>query len=202
MTKARSITKSPTLLTAILSVAALAGYASWRLMLGFGPDGPESTLPDALPEIAINDLAGTPTPLSSFTGQPLLINFWATWCGPCLREIPLLKAFREENPSIEILGIAVDTPEAVQGYAGEMQFNYPLLVGRIEGANAMTALGNDAAVMPFSVFTAADGAVLGIYPGELHAEHLETLSAVLTELEAGEISRRRARARLEQLRPH
>jgi thiol-disulfide isomerase/thioredoxin len=207
MRKSRPLTKNPTLLTAVLSLATLAGYAAYRLTLG-GPDVPESDavemvqdrvgppLADALPDIAFNDLGGAQTPLSTWAGRPLLINFWATWCAPCLREIPLLKTFGEEHPSIQVLGIAVDDLDDVRKYADEMQFTYPVLVGQSEAMNAMAVLRNDAGVMPFSVFTAPDGAVLAIHAGELHSEHLELLSATLAALQAGTIDRDTAREQL------
>jgi thiol-disulfide isomerase/thioredoxin len=213
MRQAGSLTKSPTLLTAVLSLAAIAGYVAYRLTLGTAEPGATSTagaaptqdgqveheheaLADSLPEIVLDDLAGTPTALSSFTGQPLLINFWATWCAPCVREIPMLKRFHEEDPSIRVVGIAVDRMADVLEYAEEMQFNYPVIVGQTAGLDAMNAFHNDANAMPFSVFTAADGAILGTHVGELHEEHLASLSATIAELTAGTIDRETARERL------
>ncbi len=216
MSQAGSLTKSPTLLTAVLSLAAIAGYVAYRLTFGSAEPTREATaataptqdgqadheheaLADSLPEIVLDDLAGTPTALSSFAGQPLLINFWATWCAPCVREIPMLKRFHEEDPSIRVVGIAVDRMADVLEYAAEMQFNYPVIVGQTAGLDAMSAFHNDANAMPFSVFTAADGAVLGTHVGELHEEHLVQLSATIRELTAGTIDRETARERLVSL---
>jgi thiol-disulfide isomerase/thioredoxin len=180
MSKPTRLTRNPTLLTAVLSAATLAGYVAYRLTSGTADDpmvaataidhdhdAEASSLANALPEIVLDDLAGTPTPLSTWSGRPLLINFWATWCAPCLREIPMLKAFHEENASIEVIGIAVDRLDPVLEYAAEMQFNYPVLVGQSDGMDAMATFRNDAGAMPFSVFTAADGAILGVQAGEL-----------------------------------
>jgi thiol-disulfide isomerase/thioredoxin len=226
MSKAGSLTKNPTLLTAVLSLAAVAGYLTYRFTLGSaepttGSDADEQTaglsaepaasdaalvdgqldhehvtLADSLPEIVLDDLSGTPTPLANFAGQPLLINFWATWCAPCLREIPMLKAFHVEDPSIRVVGIAVDRFNDVVEYAAEMQFNYPVIVGQTDGLNAMATFHNDAGAMPFSVFTSADGAVLGTHAGELHEEHLQALSATVAALNAGTIDLATARERL------
>jgi thiol-disulfide isomerase/thioredoxin len=228
MSKAGSLTKNPTLLTAVLSLAAGAGYLTYRLTLGSvdpaaGPDAVPTAgqsaqpaagdaalldgqldhehvvLADSLPEIVLDDLSGTPTPLANFAGQPLLINFWATWCAPCLREIPMLKAFHVEDPSIRVVGIAVDRFDDVVDYAAEMQFNYPVIVGQTDGLNAMASFHNDAGAMPFSVFTSADGAVLGTHAGELHEEHLQAVSATVAALNAGTIDRETARERLAEL---
>ena len=213
MSQAGSLTKNPTLLTAVLSVAAFAGFVTSRLTGGSAappvaaaaaaPPTPDAqadheheALADSLPEIVLDDLTGTPTALASFAGQPLLINFWATWCAPCVREIPMLKRFHEEDPSIRVVGIAVDRMADVLEYAEEMQFNYPVIVGQTAGLDAMGAFHNDANAMPFSVFTDADGAVLGTHVGELHEEHLAHLSDTIGELAAGTIDRETARARL------
>ena len=221
MSQAGSLTKNPTLLTAVLSLAAIAGYVTFRLTVGANDPAAEAAvatavmsqpaagadhdhehvpLPDALPEFVLDDLNGTPTALASFAGQPLVINFWATWCGPCLREIPLLKRFHEEDPSIRVLGIAADRLDDVLEYAETMEFNYPGLVGQTASYDAMAAFGNEANVLPFSVFTSAEGAVLGNFAGELHPEHLAELSATIAELTAGVIDRETARERLARLR--
>ena len=210
MSKNGSLTAKPTLLTAVLSLAALAGYAAYRLTTGTGSEAPAepsaaaaaghqheaAPLAGALPDVVLDDLAGTPTSLASFAGQPLLINFWATWCAPCLREIPLLKTFHDEHESITVVGIAIDDLEDVQAYADDMQFNYPVLVGQAEGMNAAAALGTEVIALPFSVFAAADGAILGIHTGELHPEHLENLAATFAALEAGSIDHAAAHERL------
>jgi thiol-disulfide isomerase/thioredoxin len=217
MSQPGSLTRSPTLLTAVLSLAAIAGYLAYRLSpgaidsaippptaatapaAGQDHDGQHAALADSLPEIVLDDLSGTPTALASFAGQPLLINFWATWCAPCLREIPMLKEFHAQDPSIRVVGIAVDRFDDVVEYAAGMQFNYPVIVGQSDGMDAMSRFENVAAAMPFSVFAAADGAVLGTHAGELHPEHLQLLSATVAALTAGTIDREAARERLAEL---
>ena len=190
MSKAVSLTKNPTLVTAILSVAALTGYASYRLTIANAQTEPvvsatataseaaaaellATRLASELPDIVIEDLAGSPTSIAGLAGRPLLVNFWATWCAPCLREIPLLKEFHSENSGIDVLGIAVDDPEPVHEFAAEIDFNYQVLVGESAAYEAMAWFRNDAQAMPFSAFTDSSGAVIGIHYGELHAEHLD-----------------------------
>ena len=164
------------------------------------PEKRNSMIPefwDELPEIVLNDLSGAPTPLATWSDGPMLVNFWATWCAPCLREIPLLKSFQDEHPAIEVVGIAVDQLEPVLDFAEEMQFNYPVLVGRADGYEAMTIFRNEAQVMPFSAFTAPGGAVLGVHYGELHAEHLDNFATTVELLGSGEIDLGEARDRLD-----
>ena len=198
----------PALVTVLLSAAAVAGYFSYRY---FSPapgtalpedagDGAapasEIALADELPEIVLADLAGAPTSIASWPDRPLLINFWATWCAPCLREIPLLKSFQTEHADVQIVGIAVDRLPPVQSFAAEMDFNYPILVGQNDATEAAAALGVQVLALPITVFTDPAGAILGIHTGEIHAEHLENYAAVLGELAAGRIDRGAARARI------
>ncbi|HEY5665636.1 MAG TPA: TlpA disulfide reductase family protein, partial [Gammaproteobacteria bacterium] len=122
---AKQLTRRPTLVTLILSAVALSGYAAYRLAVS--TQETDSRFANELPEIVLNDLSGAPTPLATWSDGPMLVNFWATWCAPCLREIPLLKSFQDEHPAIEVVGIAVDQLEPVLDFAEEMQFNYPVL---------------------------------------------------------------------------
>jgi len=220
MSRTSSLTRKPTLLTALLSAATIAGYVAFRFTLGaddaadpslaaIGADHDGEAdhdhdvpppLADAMPAIVLDDLAGNPTALASFAGKPLLINFWATWCAPCRREIPMLKIFHDEQPDITVIGIAYDRLDPVLEYAEEMQFNYPALVGQTPAFEAMAAFQNDAGALPFTVYIAPDGAVLGKKAGELHEEDLENFVATVAALAAGDIDRDGARAMLAGLR--
>jgi thiol-disulfide isomerase/thioredoxin len=198
------LTRTPTLMTALLSAATLAGYAAYRLTLGSAEPELQSTaalagapaLADELPNIVLSDIDGTPTPLATWADGAMLVNFWATWCAPCLREIPMLKEFHDEHESIEVIGIAVDRVEPVVEYAADMVFNYPILVGQADAYEAMATFRNEAQVMPFSAFTAPGGAVLGVHYGELHAEHLENFAATIELLNDGLIDLAQARAHI------
>jgi thiol-disulfide isomerase/thioredoxin len=204
MSTTNKLTRNPTLLTALLSAATIAGYVAYRLLPGENePEQvqvPAPPLANALPDIVLDDLAGTPTALASFTGKPLLINFWATWCGPCREEIPMLKTFHDEQQQIEVIGIAYDRVEPVLEYAEDMQFNYPVLIGQTPAYEAMAAFHNEGALLPFSVYVAADGAVLGKKAGELHQEDLQNFVTTIEALAAGAIDRAGARAMLAGLR--
>ena len=210
MAKAR-----PAVLTAVLSGAAVVGYVSYRLFVGGGPEVPATLefgenpaatadgdadaapqLAERLPEFSLDNLAGSPQSIASWPGKPLLINFWATWCGPCLREIPMLKDLQARRPDLQVVGIAIDRRDPVVGFAANMQFNYPILIGESAGWDAAAAFGVNVYALPFTVFTSADGSVLGVHTGELHAEHIENLSAVLQDLKAGKIDLATARARI------
>ena len=200
----------PVLLTGVLSAAAVAGYFAYRGLTADGADPqPVATAPQAdspaapqrelaarLPEFTLGNLAGEPQSIASWPGKPLLINFWATWCAPCLREIPMLKEFQTANPDLQVIGIAVDRRPAVESFAPGMAFNYPILIGQSDAWEAAAAFGVDFYALPFTVFTGGDGSVLGVHTGELHAEHLETLRSILDGLAAGRLDVAAARARL------
>jgi thiol-disulfide isomerase/thioredoxin len=128
-------------------------------------------IPTDLPNISLADPSGVKHALSEWKGRPLLINFWATWCAPCRREIPLLKTLRRERAKdgVEIVGIAVDFKDAVQHYAREMSIDYPVLVGEQDGLDAIAAFGMDT-VFPFTVFADARGRIVTLKVGELHAD--------------------------------
>jgi thiol-disulfide isomerase/thioredoxin len=207
----------PVLLTALLSGAALAGYIAFRLFVGPAPGAPDTPqtlqfgedpaaadehddaptqLVETLPNFSLDTLDGTPQSIASWPGKPLLINFWATWCGPCLHEIPMLKQLQTRRTDLQVVGIAVDKRDAVVGFAANMQFNYPILIGESGGWDAAAAFGINVYALPFTVFTAPDGAVLGVHTGELHQEHLDNFSTVLEDLKAGKIDVATARARI------
>jgi thiol-disulfide isomerase/thioredoxin len=195
----------PAALTVVLSGAAVLGYLGYRwlgtdrsISREAAPVSPASapTLADSLPQFELADLAGHATSIASWPDRPMVINFWATWCAPCLREIPLLKAFQVENPGVQVVGIAVDRFDPVVSFAGEMDFNYPILVGETDGINAAAAFGIGVLALPITVFTDRAGAILGIHTGEVHPEHLENYTAVLADLAAGRADRSAARARI------
>jgi thiol-disulfide isomerase/thioredoxin len=181
-----SRTPNPILATVVLSVIAVAIYAGIRLMPGAAPAGEPTEAAEVatLPEFSMPDLSGTERSIRSWPGQPLVVNFWATWCAPCLREIPMLKEYQDQNPDVQIVGIALDSEDAVQDFAADIDFNYPILVGP-GGFEAAAALGAEYVALPLTVFVAADTRLYGTHMGELHAEHLEEFSAANAGLAAG-----------------
>jgi thiol-disulfide isomerase/thioredoxin len=149
-----------------------------------------------LPDFSLANLAGEQQSIRSWPGKPLLINFWATWCGPCLREIPMLKELQAARPDLQVVGIAIDKPELVTKFASNMQFNYAILIGQNEAWAAAGALGVNIFALPFTVFTAGDGSILGVHTGELHSEHLEAFRDTVDALATGRIGVAEARRRI------
>jgi thiol-disulfide isomerase/thioredoxin len=149
---------------------------------------PSKPIPAELPDISLADSDGIKHKLSEWKGRPLLINFWATWCAPCRREIPLLKSLRREHAAdgVEVVGIAVDFRDAVQHYAREMGIDYPVLVGEQDGLDAIAAFGMDT-VFPFTVFADRQGRIVTLKIGELHADEGRLILDVVKSIDRGQM---------------
>jgi thiol-disulfide isomerase/thioredoxin len=151
-------------------------------------------LPERPPDFSLPDLTGVSRTLAHWRGQPLAVNFWATWCDPCRREIPLLKDLRRENArsKLEIVGIAIDNRDSVAKYAREMHIGYPILVGEQGGLEAAAAFGMEP-VLPFTVFVDTEGRIVTLKVGELHRDEATFILARLDDVGAGRISLQAAR---------
>jgi len=193
----------PTLITLVLSAAAVLGYLAYRFTLDRAPtsappvvEAAPRALPDELPEFSLANLDGELQSIRDWSGRPLLINFWATWCAPCRKEIPMLLEFQDSNPGLTVVGIAVNTLDEARPFVDEMGIDYPILVGRNEAFTAAASFGVEFYALPFTIFTDGAGRTLGVRTGELHQEQLDHFAAVLADLEAGLISVDAARARI------
>ena len=153
------------------------------------------------PAFTLTDIDGKTRDFDEFSGRPRLLNFWATWCGPCRREIPLLKAFQAEQGEngILVIGIAVDFIDDVRRYAETAGFNYPVLVGQDDAMAVADSSGVPFNAMPFTMVIGRDGRFLGAYLGELHRQELDAIARILTDLDAGEIPVENAKKALERL---
>lgn len=152
-------------------------------------------IPDQVPAIRLPGLDGVPRSLADFRGKLLVINFWATWCDPCRREIPLLQALRRERAKdgVEIVGIAVDHRDEVAKYVAIQGIAYPILVGETGGLEAVSAFGMDT-VLPFSVFADRTGRVITLKVGELHADEAGLILDRVADLDQGRLTLGAARA--------
>lgn len=108
------------------------------------------------------DLAGKPRQLAEWEGRILVLNFWATWCAPCLEEIPLLMAARAKYASagVEIVGIAIDNPAKVRDFSTSFNISYPILLAEADGLDLMRKLGNSAGGLPYTVVADRRGNVV------------------------------------------
>ncbi|MEO7205363.1 MAG: TlpA disulfide reductase family protein [Steroidobacteraceae bacterium] len=154
------------------AVAVPAGVAS-------APDAKDNSaveaashrvIPARLPDFSLSDLSGKPTSIGAWSGKSLVINFWATWCAPCRREIPLLKTLAADwaGRDLTVVGIAVDYADKVRQFTGQFKIDYPVLIGEQDALEVAAKFGMDSPVLPFTVFTDRRGEVVALFVGELH----------------------------------
>ena len=178
---------NPITATVVLSVAALAIYGGVHYFAVDAADTAAAQTPALrVPDLAMPDLDGVETSLRNWPGQPMIVNFWATWCAPCLREIPMLMSYQAEHTDVQIVGIGVDSEDAVQDFAAENPFSYPVLVGP-RGYEAAAAFGAEYLALPLTAFTAADGRVLSLHMGEVEPAQLERFTAAIAGLADGSL---------------
>ena len=190
----------------LMIISALAGGALGYFMMGSDPgDSVEAPSPsvavDTLPDIQLAGLDGEPLSLSQWDGRARVINFWATWCPPCRREMPLFQALAESrNPdALVVIGIAIDRLAAVNQFVDEFGITYPQLVGEQDAIVAADQFGVESGGLPFTVFAAPGGEVLHLHVGELDRGQLEIILAVVDQVSAGNMSVADARQGLSEL---
>jgi thiol-disulfide isomerase/thioredoxin len=165
------------------------------------------TVPEVRPVFTLKDVTGQPRSITEWDGRSLVVNFWATWCAPCVREIPLLNALhREFQPQgFEFVGVAVDFVEDVIAFKKERPIGYPVLVGEQDGLDAAAAFGVKTMAFPFTAFTDAKGRILTVHMGEIHEPEARAILGVVQRVNAGELeppaARAEIRAALEALKP-
>ena len=164
-----------------------------------GATAEPSRLVDTLPSFQLADRDGQLRSLQDWPGQALIVNFWATWCAPCRREIPLLKQLQQDHAGegFQVIGIAVDFRDKVLAYADEMQIGYPLLIGEQEALDAAAAFGVTTVGLPFTVFSDRHGRVVTAHLGELTAAQADLILATVRRVDAGEIEPAEARSGLD-----
>jgi len=158
-------------------------------------------VPETLPEFSLHDREGNLRSIRSWPGKSLIVNFWATWCAPCRKEIPLLIETQRRNApdGFQIVGVAVDFRDAVLEYAKQMDIDYPILIGEQDGLDAVNAFGVEAVGFPFTVFTDAQGRIVALHLGELTAPLLKTLMTAVRRVNSGELTPAAARLEIARL---
>jgi peroxiredoxin len=126
------------------------------------------------PEFAMMDIEGNIRNIKDWDGQIVLLNFWATWCPPCLEEIPGFIEVQQEldNRGFQIIGVAVDNEENVREFAEQMAMNYPVLAGEMEAIELSQKYGNNIGGLPFSAIIDKNGKITHTIMGELSKDRL------------------------------
>ena len=168
---------------AVLGLAAVAaaaggGVAWWRGQGAALEAAASAPLGEAFWSLQWETPQGSPLPMRSFAGRPVLLNFWATWCPPCVEELPLINEFYRQNKANgwQVLGLAVDKVAPVQSFLQKMPLDFPVVMAGLSGADLARSLGNLAGGLPFSVVMGGDGSVLHRKLGRVTASELAVWS--------------------------
>ena len=151
-----------------------------------------------LGEFELIDLNNEMTHSSKWNGQYKLINFWATWCAPCRREIPLLNNTQKEyqDMSVQIIGIAVDVLDDVIAYSEETPFEYPVLVGEEEAIVIAENANIEFIGLPFTMLVDDQNEIIKTHLGEIKEHHIDILTEVIRGMQRGKISVEEAKIKL------
>lgn len=162
--------------------AMYAGVAALAAIVGAGVAWKRQELGAIAPE-ALNAFwaaefdtpAGEPLSMKTLQGRPLVINFWATWCTPCIEEMPLIDAFSRENESKgwQVLGLAIDQPSRVRQFLTQFPVNYKIGMAGLNGTELSKMLGNDVGGLPFTVVLNANGELMQRKLGKLTPEDIK-----------------------------
>jgi len=161
----------------VIIIAGGAGFGFQRYLQNDSHD-----LAPVIPKAVNNDVIGTARPafelkdldnelrnIDEWNGKVLLVNFWATWCPPCKKEMPAFIELQEEYKAqgFEVIGIALDDTESVQNFVDTLGVNYTVMAAEYKGLDLSRKYGNRIGALPFSVFVGRDGKIELTQAGEL-----------------------------------
>ena len=179
-----------TVLTGLVFVSAYLGYRLYH----FQQDGPAGSsvqrAVDTTPVVTTSSIVGRPRPeftlpdldgrlrsISEWDGKVIALNFWATWCPPCLKEVPefVLLQTKYQAAGLQFIGVALQKPEEVRQFVAEHGMNYPVLTGELEVIKLAESYGNHIGALPYTVIIDRNGQVAHVKPGVLPTEEAESI---------------------------
>jgi peroxiredoxin len=160
--------KSKLLAFALIAIL-FTGIGAYFGAKRFYPTQPENTAVAVLMQTSLPDSQNQPRSFGEWKGKILLVNFWATWCPPCVAEMPELVELQADMASrnLQIIGIGIDSPTNIRQFSEKLHISYPLLVAGMEGTELSRQFGNQGGGLPFTVLIGADGQVRQTYIGRL-----------------------------------
>jgi len=159
---------------AAAGVALVAGGTAYGLRSPTGAGREPGPVEEAFWQQEFSQTDGSALRMAHFRGKPLVVNFWATWCPPCVEELPLLSAFFVENKSKswQVLGLAVDQPSAVKRFQAQNPLSFPVALAGLQGTDLSRSLGNLSGGLPFTVVFGVAGEVRHRKIGRLSPDDL------------------------------
>ncbi|NIO40071.1 MAG: redoxin family protein, partial [Burkholderiales bacterium] len=155
----------------VFSAAGIAGYLLSSASR-FGDVDASRVLTITLP-----DLAGEPQSVGRWKGKVLVVNFWATWCPPCLKEIPVFVRLQEQMgpQGVQFVGIAIDDRDKVVDFAGRNGINYPIMIGQLDALELSKAAGNHSGALPYTLVLDHSGQPASRHLGALTEQELRVI---------------------------
>ncbi|NBS72899.1 MAG: TlpA family protein disulfide reductase [Betaproteobacteria bacterium] len=160
------------LMAGVALLSALGGYGLWRLSQ---PEQLDADTEKKLWSSVFDTPDGSSLSLQDLKGKPLVINFWATWCAPCVEEMPLINAFyqQKKSKSWQVVGLAIDQPSSVKNFLSQYPVEYLVGLAGLEGTELAKNLGNLAGGLPFTVVLNANGSILAKKLGKLNTNDIK-----------------------------
>lgn len=155
---------------ATMVVALVAGAAG---VFAYNQQGPAAAQPqpaqaDLFYQQSLKDAGGAVHPMGELRGKVVLVNFWATWCVPCVKEIPSFsKVHADSGGKVAFVGLGIDNAESIASFNDRFKPSYPLLVAGAVGTELARAFGNPGGALPFTVLLGPDGRILQSHLGQV-----------------------------------
>lgn len=163
-------------------LSAVGGFYLHHLVYGKpeaqAAENPIYSVGDHRPEFSLPDLGGASRSISEWNGKIILINFWASWCPPCVREIPAFESVYQSyrDRDVVVVGVAMDDVDNIERFLNDVSVSYPQLHGQLEVSDLMKTLGNKIGALPYTIAIDRGGNIAAVAPqGELDYQQIEGL---------------------------